>query len=137
MVVSVCPPGGKRIRRRSVLDNLHLVSWNIGSLTGKSIELVKALHRCKISIACIQKTKWVGAKAKGINGYKLWYSGFKRATNGVGILIKKDLAEQVVEVKRKSDHIMYVKLVVSSEIFNVVSVYVPQIGLDEDIKRLY
>jgi len=44
VVVSACPPGGKWVRRRSVLDNLRLASWNIGSFTGKSIELVKAFH---------------------------------------------------------------------------------------------
>jgi len=76
-------------------------------------------------------------KAKETNGYKLWYSDFKRVTNGVGILIEKALVEQVVEVMCKSDCIMSVKLVVGSEIFNVISVYVPQIGLDEDIKRLF
>ena len=45
--------------------------------------------------------------------------------------------EQVVEVRCKSDHIMSVKLVIGSEVFNVVSVYEPQIWLDEDIKRLF
>jgi len=45
--------------------------------------------------------------------------------------------EQVVEVRRKSDHIMFIKLVVGSEIFNVVSVYASQIRLDEEIKRLF
>ena len=64
-------------------------------------------------------------------------SCFKRATNGVGVLIKKELVGQVVEVKRKNDLIMSIKLVVGSEIFNVVSIYVPQIGLDEEIKRLF
>ena len=65
---------------------MRLASWNIGSLTGKSIELVKVLHRGRISTACIQETKWVGAKVKEIDGFKLWYSGVKRTTNGVGIL---------------------------------------------------
>ena len=116
---------------------MRLASWNTGSLTDKSIELVKTLHKHKVSIACIQETKWLGTKAKEIDGYKLWYSGFKRTANGVGILIEKELVEQVVEVRRKSDRIMSVKLVVGSEMFNVVSVYAPQIGLDEDIKRLF
>ena len=71
-VDSAYPPGGKWVRRRSELVNVCLASWNIGSLTGKSIELIKALHRRKISIACIQETKWVGAKAKEIDGFKLW-----------------------------------------------------------------
>jgi len=79
----------------------------------------------------------VGAKAKEINGFKLWYSGVKRTTNGVGILVKRDLVEQVVEVRRKSDRIMSRKLVVGSKVLNVVSVYVPQVGLDDEIKRLF
>ena len=45
--------------------------------------------------------------------------------------------EQVVEVRRKSDRIMYIKLVVGSEVLNVVSVYAPQVGLGEELKRLF
>jgi len=136
-VDNACPPGGIRVRRRSELVNVHLASWDIGSLTGKFIELVKILHRRRISIACIQETRWVGAKAKEIDGFKLWYSGVKRTTNRVGILVKRDLVEQVVEVRRKSDRIMSIKLVVGLEVLNVVSVYAPQVGLGEEIKRLF
>jgi len=42
-----------------------------------------------------------------------------------------------VEVRRKSDRLISVKLVVGSEILNVVSVYAPQVGLGEEIKRLF
>ena len=136
-VDNACPPGGSRVRRRREIVNVRLASWNIGSLTRKSIELVKILHRRRISIACVQETRWVGAKAKEIDGFKLWYSGVKRTTNGVGILVKRDLVEHVVEVKRKSDRIMSIKLMVGSEVLNVVSVYSPQVGLGEDFKRLF
>ena len=40
----------------------------------------------------------MGAKGKEIDAYKLWYSGFHRAKNGVGILVEKGFMEQVVEV---------------------------------------
>ena len=51
-VYRACPPGRVRVRRRrSELINVRLASWNIGSLTGKAIELVKVLHRRRISIA--------------------------------------------------------------------------------------
>ena len=76
-VYNACPPGGNRVRRRSELVNMCLASWSIGSLTGKSIELVKILHRRRISIACVQETRWVGAKAKEIDGFKLWCSGVR------------------------------------------------------------
>jgi len=42
-----------------------------------------------------------------------------------------------VEVSRKSDRIMSIKLVVGSEILNIVSVYGPQVGLGKEIKRLF
>ena len=40
----------------------------------------------------------------------------------------KDLADQVVEVRRKSDRIMAIKVLVGSVFVNVVSVYAPQVG---------
>ena len=56
----------------------------------------------------------MGAKAREIDGYKLWYSGLIKAKNGVGILVEKELVDFVVEVRRKSDRIMAIKVVVGS-----------------------
>jgi len=47
------------------------------------------------------------------------------------------LVEHVVEVRPKSDRIMSIKMVVGSGILSVVSVYASQIGLSEEIKRLF
>ncbi|KAL6538792.1 hypothetical protein OROMI_025118 [Orobanche minor] len=54
---------------------------------------------------CLQETKWVGEKARVLApwGYKLWYSGKDRSRNGVGIVIDKEMIDDVVEVSRKSD----------------------------------
>ena len=106
VIAGACPSGSKKGSRGSHLDKLRFALWNIGTLMGKSIELVKVLHRRRISIACVQETKWVGAKVKEIDGYKLWYLGLNRAKNGVDILVGRDLAEQVVDVRRKSDRII-------------------------------
>jgi len=95
---------------------MRLASWNIGSLTGKLIESVKSLYRRRINIACVQETKWVGTKAREVDGYKLWYSGSSMARNEVGILVDKELVDFVVEVRRKSDRIIAIKVVVWSKI---------------------
>jgi len=79
----------------------------------------------------------VEVKAREVDGYKLWYSGSSKDRNGVGILVDKELVDCVVEVRRKSDRIMAIKVLVGSEILNVVSVYAPQIGMPEDIKKLF
>ena len=70
-------------------------------------------------------------------GYQLWYTGRDRNHNGVGVIINKQLLEDVVEVRRKGDRILLVKLILSKEIFNVISVYAPQVGLDEYSKQQF
>ena len=39
-----------------------------------------------------------------------------------------------MEVRRKGDKILLVKLNLGREIFNIISVYAPQVGLDESSK---
>ena len=93
------------------------------------------MHRLRINIACIQEAMWVGDKAREIDGYKLWYSGSRKARNGVGILVEKELVDFVVEVKRKSDRVIAIKVVVGSIVLNVISIYAPRIGLSDDNKK--
>jgi len=51
---STSPLGGNGVRRGVGLRKVRRASWNIGTLAGKSIELVKSLHKHKINIACVQ-----------------------------------------------------------------------------------
>jgi len=67
-VDSACPLSGNQVRRRRELVNVRLASWNIGILTGKSIELVKILHRRRISTACIQETGLVQLVFRKLSG---------------------------------------------------------------------
>ena len=121
---------GRGDKRVTSLFKLRIASWNIGSLTGKSIKLVKCLKRRSINIACVQETRWVGTKARDVDGFKLWYSGGYRGRNGVGILVDENLREYVVDVRRVNDRMMFIKLVVGRHVVNVVSAYAPQVGLD-------
>jgi len=118
----------------TVSHNVRVGSWNIGSLMGKSIELVKILKKRNINIAYVQETRWVGSKARDVDGFKLWYSGGSRDRNGVGILVDGDLREQVVEVRRINDRLMTIKLVIGGCTLNIISAYAPQVGLDEEAK---
>jgi exonuclease III len=68
-------------------------------------------------------------------GFKLWYTGSMSTNNGVSIVLDKSLKYRVVDIKRQGDRIILVKLVVGDLVFNVISAYAPQIGLNESIKR--
>ncbi|KAM3395258.1 hypothetical protein P3S68_004263 [Capsicum galapagoense] len=63
--------GGGSGGRMDSDGRLRVGSWNIGTLRGKSIEFVKILRKRRINIACVQETKWVGSKAREVDGYKL------------------------------------------------------------------
>lgn len=130
-----------RVRVKKLVHNvkLRLASLNIGSLTGKGMELVDTLIRRRVNIACLQETKWVGSKAKELEntGYKIYYTGLDRRRNGVGIVVDKDLKDDVITVSRKGDRIILVKLVLGGNIINIISVYAPQVGLDEHIKTQF
>ena len=53
------------------------------------------------------------------------------------MIIDKQLLEDVVEVRRRGDRILLVKLILGREIFTIISVYAPQVGLDESSKRQF
>jgi hypothetical protein len=67
-------------------------------------------------------------------GFKLWYTCTTTNKNGVGIMLDKSLNDGVVDIKRQGDRIILVKLLVGDLVFNVISAYAPQIGLNETIK---
>ncbi|XP_019229619.1 PREDICTED: craniofacial development protein 2-like [Nicotiana attenuata] len=123
--------GGKKASR------LRIGSWNIGTLTGKSIELGKILQKRKINIAYVQETRWKGSRARDVDEFKLCYSGNAAGKNGVGILVDMNLRELVVEVRRVNDRLMSIKLVVGGFTVIVISAYAPQVGLDQEVKKQF
>ncbi|XP_061342559.1 uncharacterized protein LOC133288765 [Gastrolobium bilobum] len=86
-----------------------------------------------------QKIKWVGEKVKEVDGtgFKLWYTGINKSQNGIEIMIDKSFRDKVVDVKRKGDKIILVKLVVGDIILNILSVYAPQVGLQPNDKSQF
>ena len=58
----------------------------------------------------------------GVKGrrYKLWWSGNSYGTGGVGVLVKEELCEKLVEVRRKNDRVMTVVLAFEEEVVRIV-----------------
>ena len=78
---------------------------------------------------CLQETKWKGSKARNIGGgCKLFHNKTDRRKNGIGKVVREELVESVLEVKRVSDRLMAMKLEVNGSILNIVCVYAPQVN---------
>ena len=98
-------------------------------MKGRSFEIVRLMKQKRIDVILVQETKWKGNRAAEIGaGCKLFYVGGDGRRNGVGIILTPDLKENVMEVVRKSDRIIGMKIEWYGEIWNIVSVYAPQVG---------
>jgi hypothetical protein len=128
----------RRVRKLAVPSRVRVGTWNVGSLTGKLREVVDTMIRWRVNILCVQETKWKGQKAKEVEdtGFKIWYTGNMSTKNGVGIVFDKSLKDGV-DIKRQGDRIILVKLLIGDLVFNVISAYAPQIGLNESVKMQF
>ena len=100
---------------------------------------MEVMIRRNIKILCLQETKWIGEKARPIGewGDKLWYIGRDRNRNGVGIVLDRQLVDEVVNFRRKNDRILLIKFILGDETFNVISASAQQISLDDASKRQF
>ncbi|XP_071687700.1 uncharacterized protein [Rutidosis leptorrhynchoides] len=124
------PTGVRRGSRVATLGRIRVGSWNLGTLTGKRIELVDTFLKSNVDIGCVQETRWKGEGAVDIKDYRLWFSGSRIAQNGVGIFLGKLYKDNVVDMSRFSDRIMSISLIVKEETFTVISAYAPHAGGD-------
>ncbi|ESO12154.1 hypothetical protein HELRODRAFT_158619 [Helobdella robusta] len=79
---------------------LRLGTLNVGSLTGRGMEIAEMLVRRRIDICCLQETQWKSNGVCHVNSdkekYKLFWNGQKMAKNGVGIFVREQLAQEMV-----------------------------------------
>uniref|UniRef100_A0A8D9DR12 Craniofacial development protein 2 n=1 Tax=Cacopsylla melanoneura TaxID=428564 RepID=A0A8D9DR12_9HEMI len=146
-------PGASEVRNKqdttssgaqTSIERLRSMTWNIGSLTGKSKELAEVMRRRNIDIACLQETKWKNTdenKCRYLEPdkeeFKLYYYGKNTNRNGVGIVIHEKFHNNVIKITGVSDRILQVKVVIYGKIYNILSVYAPQIGCDNEEKEQF
>ena len=69
------------------------------------------------------------------DGFTLFYPGIHNKRNGVGVVLDKELKENVIEVTRVSDRVMSLRVLIGKEVCKIVSAYAPQVGCDEEERR--
>ena len=52
---------GGRKNTSSVPGCIRFATWNIGTMTSRSAEVVETLHKRKINVCCVQETRWTGS----------------------------------------------------------------------------
>ena len=128
-------PHQERVRLKKLVHKMRFGTLNVGSMTGRSRAIADLMRMRRVDVLCVQETRWSGNKAKELGeGYKLIYGSATNKKNGVGIILAKELKDLVIEVNRKSDRIIWLKLAMKDFTISVFSVYAPQTGCSEEEK---
>ena len=107
-------------------------TWNVGIMSGRGKEVCEELRKRRMNVCCLQEVRLrgQGARFMGVKGrrYKWWWSGNSDGTGGVGVLVKEELCEKVVEMRRKGDRVMTVVMAPEEEVVRIICVYGLQSG---------
>ena len=80
----------------------------------------------------MQETKWKESKAKTLGGdCKLFYYGVNGKRNGVGIVVRGEYIENVMEELRVSDRMMRMTFDVGDVWVNIVCPYAPKASCEK------
>ena len=119
----------------------RIASLNVGTLRGRSSEVVETVSRRGVDLCCLQEVRWRGASAHMIVGkdsrYKVFWIGNEIGNGGVGILLAEEWVEKVYDICRISNRLMMIKLAIDNNIITVLSCYAPQVGLGNTIKDAF
>ncbi|XP_068235952.1 craniofacial development protein 2-like [Palaemon carinicauda] len=130
----------RQAQRKISEERMRVATLIVGTMTGKGRELVDLGERRDIGVLCVQETRWKGNNTRELGeGCKLYCSGTNmEGRNGVGIILSKQLKENLIVVNRKNDRIMSLKLGLGATIANVVCcAYAPQTGFTEKEKDTF
>ena len=98
-------------------------------MTERGRELTDMMKQRNVDVMYPKETKWKGSKPRNIRGgCKLFYNEANGKKNWRGLVVRKDLVESTLEVKRVSDRLISMTLEVKGSILNIVSAHTPQVG---------
>ena len=114
---------------------LRVGSVNVGTMRGREGEVVEMAASRHLDFCCLQETGWKGEGTRKLGGYKFFWMGREEGYHGVRVLVAEEWIEKVLDVKRWSERIMVLRVVVGRSVVNLVSVYAPQSGRSKEEKE--
>ena len=90
---------------------LRIGSENRGSFRGKDGEVVNMAVEGHLDFCCLKETRWRGEGARKLGPYKSFRMGCEKGIHGVGMLVPVRWIEKVLDVKRVSERLMVVRVI--------------------------
>lgn len=107
-------------------------------MTGRGREVAELMIKRQNNVLCVQETRWKGNKSKELgNECKLIYCGADgEGRKGVDIIVSESLKNFIIEVHRRNDRIMRIRINHGENITDILCVYAPQVGCSDEEKNV-
>ena len=106
---------------------------------GRAGWIFNELRQRNLELCCLLEVRWRGCGARLISlqgrKYKLWWSGSQEGNDGVGMWVKEELHDKVVEVRRVNNRVMSLSMVYGQDVVRVVCAYAAQRGKSMEEKE--
>ncbi|VDP12578.1 unnamed protein product [Heligmosomoides polygyrus] len=123
------------VRKSRNVSRTRVATLNVGTLTGRSCELVEALERRGVDLCAVQETQWSCRKSRDIGrGSKAVLCGSPRTTSGVGTIVSERFRDSIVSVERFDDRLMKIVVAAKERLFHFFSAYAQRTSLSDQAK---
>ena len=127
-------------KRKWIMDNLKVATWNVRGIAGKEAELLRIFEENKVNIAVVTETKKKNKGSKYVGDYAMFYSGVdekSRAARGVAVFIDKKWQQGIQEYHFESERILYLKIKYGRGHIIVIGAYAPVEGEADETVDFY
>ena len=104
-------------------------------------KLQKPIGRRNVDVVVLQEMRYKIEGVRKLRGgdfeYKFYWKGEETGWGGVGLMVKHELVESVMEVRRVSPRIISIDIVVNEKVMTLISVYAPQSERNEEEKEKF
>ena len=106
---------------------LRIATWNVRTLyqPRKFDNLLQEIKNMNIDILGISKVRWNDAGQFGKDNFITIYSGNDSHTNGVGIIMKKEIYKSMIGWWPINDRMMMIKISAQPFNMNIIQLYAP------------
>ena len=129
-----CGPTRSSIHETPHQKIFRITSLNVGTLRGRSSEVVETVSRRCVDLCFLHEVRQCGAPAHMIVGkdsrYMIFWIGSDNGNGSVGILLAEEWIEQVYRISRISNRLKMIKL-------DDLSCYALQVRLDNTVKNVF
>ncbi|XP_063863898.1 craniofacial development protein 2-like [Scylla paramamosain] len=118
----------------------RIATWNVNTLyqVGKLDNLKKEAEMMKLDVVGVSEVRWTGSGHIDSGGWTMYYSGGERHEAGVGVLLRKEVAEAVVGSWQVSERVILVKIGAKPTGLNTIQVYAPTGDhSDDEVETFY